>query len=366
MSTERFRRRGRRCSNRLFDLPDVSATPGPAMGSSGQPHAATRRPRRRALHGRAALGLSTPADRRDPRGATITLGAVVDHRRDAQAGLRKLRVTITTPSGKQRSSSPNPAVVFNDLMAWRKSHGDPARRPGRARRRRCVGMIVLVILLFVAAFMLVLFDVRRGGEAQANAGSAAAHRRRDACHAATRPRASQARKQALTCVSSSPSVATRCWSEGSSRMRMPKKPMFAGPSRALAPLAADNELVITHGNGPQVGLLALAERQGPLAQPALPVRRARSGDPGPDRLLAAAGAAERAARQPGRLLHHADPRVRRRPRIREPDEVRRPGVRRGGGQAPGGRTGLDGQARRRERGGASSPRPHRIAWSRRR
>ena len=32
---------------------------------------------------------------------------------------------------------------------------------------------------------------------------------------------------------------------------------IAGAVRALAPLAADHELVITHGNGPQVGLLAM-------------------------------------------------------------------------------------------------------------
>lgn len=33
-------------------------------------------------------------------------------------------------------------------------------------------------------------------------------------------------------------------------------------ARALAPLAAEHELVITHGNGPQVGLLALREENG--------------------------------------------------------------------------------------------------------
>lgn len=36
-------------------------------------------------------------------------------------------------------------------------------------------------------------------------------------------------------------------------------------ARALAPLARDHALVITHGNGPQVGLLALREREGGAA-----------------------------------------------------------------------------------------------------
>jgi carbamate kinase len=40
--------------------------------------------------------------------------------------------------------------------------------------------------------------------------------------------------------------------------------------QALAPLADGNDLVITHGNGPQVGMLALESAH----DPALPVRRA--------------------------------------------------------------------------------------------
>jgi carbamate kinase len=32
-------------------------------------------------------------------------------------------------------------------------------------------------------------------------------------------------------------------------------------ARALAPIAAEHDLVISHGNGPQVGLLALQARQ---------------------------------------------------------------------------------------------------------
>jgi carbamate kinase len=71
--------------------------------------------------------------------------------------------------------------------------------------------------------------------------------------------------------------------------------------RALAPLAAAHDLVITHGNGPQVGMLALESARSGHRQ-ALPVRCARRADPGHDRLLAGPGAAERAARPPGGLL----------------------------------------------------------------
>ena len=38
-------------------------------------------------------------------------------------------------------------------------------------------------------------------------------------------------------------------------------------ARALAELAADHRLVITHGNGPQVGLLALQAAASPEAPP---------------------------------------------------------------------------------------------------
>jgi hypothetical protein len=37
-------------------------------------------------------------------------------------GLRKLRVTVTTPTGKQRFIVSNPEVVWNDLNAWLKKN----------------------------------------------------------------------------------------------------------------------------------------------------------------------------------------------------------------------------------------------------
>ena len=52
------------------------------------------------------------------------------------------------------------------------------------------------------------------------------------------------------------------------RRRRSSSATSARPSTALAPLAREHELVITHGNGPQVGLLALESAADPaLAQP---------------------------------------------------------------------------------------------------
>ncbi len=54
--------------------------------------------------------------------------------------------------------------------------------------------------------------------------------------------------------------------------------------RTLAPLAADHDLVITHGNGPQVGMLALESAHDPaISRPygtrqARPIRRATPAD----------------------------------------------------------------------------------------
>ena len=77
------------------------------------------------------------------------------------------------------------------------------------------------------------------------------------------------------------------------------------------------------------------ERARPGHRPALPVRRAGRADPGHDRLLAAPGAAERAARPPGGLPGQPDPGPPGRPGLRAPVQVRRPGLRRGAGPGPG-------------------------------
>jgi carbamate kinase len=70
---------------------------------------------------------------------------------------------------------------------------------------------------------------------------------------------------------------------------------------ALLPLAREHSLVITHGNGPQVGLLAIESGQDPALSRPYPfdVLVAQTQD---DRLLAGPGAGQPAARRPGRRV----------------------------------------------------------------
>jgi len=91
---------------------------------------------------------------------------------------------------------------------------------------------------------------------------------------------------------------------------------------AMAAAAAEHELVITHGNGPQVGLLALESSDDRSLE-----RPYRSTPwwprPGADRLLAPAVDRRRRARPPDRQPRLADGGVGRRPQFRGPDQVRR-------------------------------------------
>ncbi len=108
-------------------------------------------------------------------------------------------------------------------------------------------------------------------------------------------------------------------SAGRTGRRGPAGERGAGGRTPCAALAAEHELVVTHGNGPQVGLLALESAADPRLEPAVPVRRPRRPDPGHDRLLAAPGAAERPAGATGRGRHQPDlGRRRRTPPSRRP------------------------------------------------
>ena len=104
--------------------------------------------------------------------------------------------------------------------------------------------------------------------------------------------------------------------------------------RSLAPLAADHELVISHGNGPQVGS-ARAPGVGVQGGRPVPVGRPRRADRGHDRLPDPAG-----ARQPapaGRADHvpaDHDRGRQGRPRVRQPDQAHRPDLHRGRGRRP--------------------------------
>ena len=115
--------------------------------------------------------------------------------------------------------------------------------------------------------------------------------------------------------------------------------------KALAPVALEHELVISHGNGPQVGLLALQGSAYTEVEP-YPARPARRPDRGHDRLPDPAGARERASvREAARLAADPDRGRSRRPRVPGSDEADRPDLHEGRG-----RRGL-----RRRRAGCSSP-----------
>ena len=119
-------------------------------------------------------------------------------------------------------------------------------------------------------------------------------------------------------------------------------------ARALAPLAREHSLIITHGNGPQVGLLAL-EAAAVHRRRAVHARRAQRRVGGHDRLHDRAGTGQRPAR--GRpVRHHPHPGGGRpgRPGLPEPQQAHRASVRPGGGRAAGPRARLDRRSRQRQ------------------
>ncbi len=95
---------------------------------------------------------------------------------------------------------------------------------------------------------------------------------------------------------------------------------------AIAALAQEHEIVITHGNGPQIGLLAVESAADPALSAPYPLDLLRRPDPGHDRLPAALHPARRPARTADRRAGHSHPCRRRRPGLRPPHQVRRPGV----------------------------------------
>jgi hypothetical protein len=107
--------------NRLFDLPEVSASNGLRWV----------RPTSH-MQGIARGGVLYMDETRlgfTPRRIDALLGAkamcwelssITDM--GLKPGLRKLRVTVTTPTGKQRFIVSNPEVVWNDLNAWLKKN----------------------------------------------------------------------------------------------------------------------------------------------------------------------------------------------------------------------------------------------------
>ena len=110
--------------------------------------------------------------------------------------------------------------------------------------------------------------------------------------------------------------------------------------------AAEHQVVVTHGNGPQVGLLALqSEAYG--TRRAVPARRPRCRDRRPDRLPARAGARQR--HRPPRRGDRAHPGGRRprRPGLRPSNQVHRTGLHRDQARAARPRARMDDHAGRR-------------------
>ena len=115
---------------------------------------------------------------------------------------------------------------------------------------------------------------------------------------------------------------------------------YLGPSALLPLFAAGHQLVITHGNGPQVGLLALQAAAGPKdgAYPLDVLDAESEGGRLPDR----AGARQRAAgRPPGCNPAHAGPCRPARSRLSSPDKADRTHLRPGRGHAAGRDAGMD-------------------------
>ena len=140
-------------------------------------------------------------------------------------------------------------------------------------------------------------------------------------------------------------------------------PTRAPPAGRLAPVAREHELVISHGNGPQVGLLALQSSAYKEVE-AYPFDVLGCADRGHDRLPASSRSSATCCRSSERLatlLTHDRGRPGR-PRVRRPDQADRPGLHRGRGGGAGRREGLGRSSRTATsmRRVVPSPLPRRI------
>ena len=134
-------------------------------------------------------------------------------------------------------------------------------------------------------------------------------------------------------------------------------------ARALAPLAAEHTLVLCHGNGPQIGMLAVESDERPGSGPAVPAGHARRADPGHDRVLADPGTDQRGHDPSSHRDHHADRGRRGRPGVPEPHEVRRPAIPGTEGPATRGAARVDHRPRRPGLASRRRLPDHRAEWS---
>ena len=125
-----------------------------------------------------------------------------------------------------------------------------------------------------------------------------------------------------SCSSSSPSEATRCCAAESPRTSRSSAPTSPPPSRRSPSSRREHDVVVTHGNGPQVGLLALQGEAYRAAEP-YPLDVLGAETEGMIGYLLDQELVNRARRPPpGRHAAHAGDRRRRRPGVQAPDEVR--------------------------------------------
>ena len=160
-------------------------------------------------------------------------------------------------------------------------------------------------------------------------------------------------------ASSSPSAATRCCGGARrTRSRTCTAPRDRRPSKIADIAASGWEVVVTHGNGPQVGRILLQQEAAKRFVHPMPLDVCGAAEPGPDRLPVAGHDRRRVLRAgdgaPRRDGPHADPRSARRSRVRRSDEADRSVLR-------GGR----GEQARRVAGMGDAPRPPRRVAARR-
>ena len=110
---------------------------------------------------------------------------------------------------------------------------------------------------------------------------------------------------------------------------------------ALAPLARSHQLLITHGNGPQVGVLALESARDPALSRPYPFDVLGAQTQGMIGYWLVQALHDAVPGQPAGCLLSPHGGPGRRPVVRQPDEVRRPGLRRGAGAAAGRRARLE-------------------------
>ena len=109
---------------------------------------------------------------------------------------------------------------------------------------------------------------------------------------------------------------------------------------ALAPLAGQHQLLITHGNGPQVGVLALESARDPALSHPYPFDVLGAQTQGMIGYWLVQALHNAVPGQPAGCLRQPHGGPRGRPGVRQPDQVRRPRLRRGAGAATGRRARL--------------------------